>query len=103
MYSFIDWNIGDKKGSRAHLLFSLLHLLERDGSVAVVVELLDDRLDLLHRQVLPGQLQLTLVTIVYLQLGKPSCANCAVFLNIVQKGGGVKPMFKNFVANILLF
>ena len=36
-------------------------------------------------------------------LGKPSRTNCAVFLNIVQKGGGVKPMFKNFVANILLF
>ena len=36
-------------------------------------------------------------------LGKPSRANCAVFLNIVPKGGGVKPMFKNFVANILLF
>ena len=36
-------------------------------------------------------------------LGKPTCANCAVFLNIVQKGGGSKSMFKNFVANILLF
>ena len=30
--------------------------------------------------------------------------NLSVFFNIVQKGGGgVKPMFKNFVANILLF
>ena len=25
------------------------------------------------------------------------------FFNIVQKGVGIKPMFKNFVANILLF
>ena len=37
-------------------------------------------------------------------LGKPSNTNSAVFFNIVQRGGGrVKPMFKNFVANILLF
>ena len=25
------------------------------------------------------------------------------FFNIVQREGGIKPMFKNFVANILLF
>ena len=65
--SFIA-TIFDKRTNRVQTLFPLLHLLERDGSVAVVVELLDDRLDLLHRQVLPGQLQLTLVTNVYLQL-----------------------------------
>ena len=38
-----------------------------------------------------------------LALGKPCWTNSAVFLNIVQGGWGVKPMFKNFVANILLF
>ena len=27
-------------------------------------------------------------------LGKPTCANCAVFLNIVQKGGGSNPCSK---------
>ena len=41
--------------------------------------------------------------ISHLILGKPTYANSAVFFNIVQKGGGIKPMFKNFVANILLF
>ena len=37
-------------------------------------------------------------------LGVPSFTKSAVFLNIVQKGGGgrgVKPMFKNFVANFV--
>ena len=37
------------------------------------------------------------------QLGKPTLVNSAGFFNIVQRGGGIKPMFKNFVANILLF
>ena len=34
-------------------------------------------------------------------LGKPSRKKSAVFLNIVQKGGGVKPMFKNYVVNLV--
>ena len=69
MYSFIDWNIDDKKGSRAHLLFSLLHLLERYRPVPIVVELLDDRLYLLHCQVLPSQLELALVVTTAVRLG----------------------------------
>ena len=69
MYSFIDWNIGDKKGSGAHLLFSLLHLLERYRPVPIVVELLDDRLYLLHCQVLPSQLKLALVVMTAVRLG----------------------------------
>ena len=70
MYSFIDWNIGDKKKeSRAHLLFSLLHLLERYRPVPIVVELLDDRLYLLHCQVLPSQLKLALVVTTAVRLG----------------------------------
>ena len=35
-------------------------------------------------------------------LGKPSPANSAVFLTLFKGGWGVKPMFKNVVANILL-
>ena len=39
-----------------------------------------------------------------LQLGKPSSTNSAVFFNIVQRGGGgIKPIFKNVVANILSY
>ena len=37
-------------------------------------------------------------------LGKPSRKKSAVFLNIVQTGegeGGVKPMFKNYVVNLV--
>ena len=35
------------------------------------------------------------------RLGKPSRKKSAVFFNIVQKGGGVKPMFKNYVVNLV--
>ena len=35
------------------------------------------------------------------QLGKPSREKSAVFLNIVQKEGGVKPMFKGYVVNFV--
>ena len=33
--------------------------------------------------------------------GVASSPKPAVFLNIVEKGGGVKPMFKNFGANFV--
>ena len=36
-------------------------------------------------------------------LGEPPYTKSAVFLNIVQKGGGIKPMFKNFGANFVWF
>ena len=34
-------------------------------------------------------------------LGVPSFSKSVVFLNIVQKGGGIKTMFKNFGANFV--
>ena len=36
-------------------------------------------------------------------LGVPSSTKSAVFFNIVQKGGGVKPMLKKFVAKFVWF
>ena len=37
-------------------------------------------------------------------LGKPSLKKSAVFFNIVQTGGGgVIPMFKNYVVNFVLY
>ena len=39
--------------------------------------------------------------IIFQQLGTPFRTKSSVFLNIVQTGGGVKPMFKNFVANLV--
>ena len=51
------------------MLFSLLHLLERYRPVPIVVELLDDRLYLLHCQVLPSQLKLALVVMTAVRLG----------------------------------
>ena len=36
-----------------------------------------------------------------IQLGVPPVTNSAVFLSIVQRGGGVISMFKNFGANFV--
>ena len=38
---------------------------------------------------------------VFFGLGEPTGTRSAVFLNIVQKGGGIKPMFKKYVANFV--
>ena len=56
--------------------------------------------DTLHKEHFKNRIKYEIFWLCYGNiLGVPPVTNSAVFLNIVQKGGGVKPMFKNFGAD----